>query len=450
MKRIEMFFAIAVFMLVCCASFQVSTYGMYIKDNIPKRCTISTPRPLTNTWIKVFDGDRDGISDDDEGYCVQQTSDGGYIVVGNKYLDGVWLIKLNENGNIVWDRVFGDLKDEHGYIRYGYIGYYVQQTNDGGYIIGGVVGIEEQEGRGDVLLLKTDGTGNILWIRNFGGKYWDEGYCVQQTKDGGYIIVGYRGYLENDEFREDTWLIKTDRNGNKMWDRTFTKYKRSEGLSVRQTTDGGYIILGNTYISYVPHAWLIKTDENGNLKWDYVFPPEYKGFCVQQTSDDGYIVVGFNVAGAEGGTSFGWLFKLDKNGKPLWERDFEEEFFKCVQQTKDGGYILTGEEEGPAILIKTDENGKKIWKRTFSVKEKSTAYHIQQTVDGGYVISGHALKRGTTPSGHSWIETDVLVIKTDGEGKVTNRRTIVSSFKAYNFGLSLQKLIKQFNHKRLN
>jgi hypothetical protein len=184
-------------------------------------------------WEKTFGGS--GL---DWGSSVQQTRDGGFILVGTTTSFGagdVWLIKTDANGNKQWEKTFGGSNVDSGWS--------VQQTSDGGFII---VGNTASFGArwGDVWLIKTDADGNKLWDRTFGGSDWDWGFSVQQTSDGGFILVGETTSFGAGE--ADVWLIKTDADGNKLWDRTFGGSDWDWGFSVQQTSDGGFIIVGAT------------------------------------------------------------------------------------------------------------------------------------------------------------------------------------------------------------
>jgi hypothetical protein len=152
-------------------------------------------------WAKTYGG-----TSYDEAYSVQQTSDGGYILAGLTSSFGagsdVFLIKTDANGNISWAKTFGGTSYDYAYS--------VQQTSDGGYIMAG--GTSSFGAGGDILLIKTDANGNIIWAKTYGGTYGDKAYFVQQTSDGGYIVVGWTESFGAGSV--DIFLIKTDANGD--------------------------------------------------------------------------------------------------------------------------------------------------------------------------------------------------------------------------------------------
>jgi hypothetical protein len=236
-------------------------------------------------WNKTFGG-----SEIDDGYSVQQTSDGGYIIAGSTLSYGagetdVWLIRTDSSGNIDWNKTFGGSGRDYGYS--------VQQTSDGGYIIAGCTW-SQGAGGADVWLIKTDASGDESWSQTFGGSEGDSARSVQQTSDGGYILAGYTESYGAGDF--DVWLIKTNASGNETWNETFGGSDTDLGYSAQQTSDNGYIIAGHTW-SYgegYSDILVIKTNSSGSKTWNETFGGSRKEFgsSVQQTSDGGYIIAG--------------------------------------------------------------------------------------------------------------------------------------------------------------
>jgi len=356
------------------------------------------------TWEKTFGGsDWDEVEAGqryEETGAVEQTEDGGYIIVastlsfGAGYYD-VYLIKTDANGNETWSNPFGGTGLDAGHD--------VQQTKDGGYII---VGETESFGQGslfepDVYLIKTDANGNETWSNGFGTPNQDVGYSVQQTKDGGYIIVGETEIFEGTQSSDfNVLLLKTDANGNEIWRKTFGGTDFDLGKSVQETSNGGYIIVGRTWSFGAGESdfYLIKTDANGNETWSKTFGGTdiERGQSVQETADGGYIITG-RTWSFGGGSADVYLIKTDTNGNKTWSKTFggtDWESGNSVQETADGGYIIAGETcpcpegTGDVYLIKTDANGNEIWSKTFGGTGQDMGTSVQEIADGEYIIAG--------------------------------------------------------------
>ncbi len=335
-----------------------------------------------------------GRTGDESAASVQQTSDGGYIFVGTTPTYGwgesdMWLVKTDYKGTKLWDRTFGG----KGYDA----ATSVQQTSDGGYIIAGTT-FTYGAGGSDAWLLKTDANGNKVWDRTFGGRGNESAASVQQTSDAGYVFAGTT--FTYGAGGSDAWLLKTDYKGFRLWDRTFGGPGNESAASVQQTADGGYIIAGTTftYGAGGSDAWLLKTDSNGNRLWDKTFGglDNDSAASVRQTLDGGYIIAGTTFTYGAGGSD-AWLIKTDANGNRLWDKTLGgpgNESAASVQQTADGGYIIAGTTSSygaggtDAWLVKTDADGNRLWDKTFGGTGNDSAVSLQQTKDGGYIIAG--------------------------------------------------------------
>jgi len=349
------------------------------------------------------------------GQCVQQTTDGGYVVCGYTKSFGngnneLYLIKTNPQGDTMFTKTFGDTTVDC-------LGMSVQQTTDGGYI---VCGRFDQ----DVYLVKTNAMGDSTWTKTYGGTGFDYGNSVQQTTDGGYIICGTTTSAPGGE---DIYLIKTDAMGDTLWTNTYGDIGWDGGRSVQQTTDGGYIVCGffDVRKNWLPDVYLLKTDAMGDSIWTKTYNGNggidwEEGASVQQTTDGGYIICG-TTDGGSGGADI-CLIKTDAMGDTLWTKTFggiSQDMGSSVQQTTDGGYILCGEKLKPndtsyVYLTKTDIFGNSIWTKTFGTDNGNAGgLSVKQTTDGGYIICGAI---DSSASGN-W---DIYLIKTDGNGNVTS------------------------------
>lgn len=235
----------------------------------------------------------------------------------------------------------------------------------------------------------------IQWVKHFGRPdHTDDAKKVRQTSDGGYILVGEtQSYTTDGEF--DAWLIKTDKNGVEEWNRTygevgFTNW--TDGLSVEQTQDGGYFVVGlRTILDEDAHAWVVKTTADGTEQWNKVYNSSFRGECVQQTTDEGYIIAGASYL------MDAWLCRLDENGDVLWEQTFYEAdsaSINSLQQTLDGGFILAGRlyyqqnDNETGFLIKTDANGHEQWNKTYGWPAPSGGFYSIHLLPDGYIASG--------------------------------------------------------------
>ena len=282
--------------------------------------------------------------------------------------------------------------------------------------------------------------GLTLFTKNFGGNLWDYGNSVQQTIDGGYIITGEISSSENGS--SDIWLIKTDSEGQEEWNQTFDGNDRDYGKSVKQTVDGGYIIIGSTGSDYYYDVWLIKTDPKGTEEWNQTFGGDNKdyGNSVQQTIDGGYIITG-EISSSGNGSSDVLLIKTDQQGQEEWIQTFggsDYDIGNSIEQTYDGGYIITGSTRSygngssDVLLIKTDQQGQEEWIQTFGGGYIDIGNSIKQTSDNGYIITGYTQSYGNG-------SRDVWLIKTNSQGNEEWNQTFGGSY--IDIGNSIQQTI---------
>jgi uncharacterized delta-60 repeat protein len=309
------------------ASFGVGEWDLYLVKTDSQGDTLWT---RTYGWIG-FDGAR----------SVQQTTDGGYIVAGYTWsfgagYDDFYLVKTDSQGRYLWSRTYGGTGYEEAYS--------CRRTTDGGYVLAGYT---DSFGAGstDFYLVKTDSLGDTLWTRTYGGSSWDVAYSVQQTSDGGYVVAGYtRSFGAGDL---DFYLVKTDGEGDTLWTRTYGGSHEDWARSVEQTSDGGYVVAGHTHsFGGGEHFYVVKTNGQGDTLWTRTYGggTAAKASAVQQTDDEGYIVAGGSLSSAAGSWDF-YLVKTDSLGDTLWTRTYggtgTDEAYS-VQQTADGGYVLAG------------------------------------------------------------------------------------------------------------
>jgi len=355
---------------------------------------------IDTAWTKKFGGE--GWEDV---YSVQQTTDGGYIVAGytNSYGgDDVYLIKTDSLGDTLWTRTYGGNDNWQR-------GQSVKQTDDGGYIVAGNTGT--YGGEPDVYLLKTDSLGDSLWAKTFGSDDWEGIESVQQTSDGGYILIGTKAYNNTDE---DFYLLKTDSLGDSLWAKAIGGSNYDYAKSGQQTTDGGYIIAGCTRykVTLDRDVYLVKTDSLGDTLWTKTFGGTLRdeAYSVRQTDDGGYILVGFTRSYDAGGDDI-YVLKTDSMGDILWTKTFGRGYGYSGQQTVDGGYIIGGYNtpygtgESNVYLIKTDSMGDTLWTKAFVVGGLTSSESVQQTTDGGYIIAAN------TWSDSTWMDVYLLKIE---------------------------------------
>jgi len=329
-------------------------------------------------WQKCLGG-----SSADEAYSIQQTTDSGYIVAGlthsndgdvtgNNGGNDVWVVKLDVVGNIQWQKCLGGIADERAYC--------IQQTTDSGYILTGWTSsnsgdVTGNHGGGDVWVVKLDVVGNIQWQKCLGGSSEEIAYSIQQTTDGGYILAGRSLSIDGDVFGNhggyDAWVVKLDTVGNIQWQKCLGGSHFEQAYSIQQTMDGGYIVgswtqsnNGDVFGNNGGYdMWLVKLDTIGNIQWQKCLGGgnmDYLG-SVQQTNDGGYIVAGRthsddgDVSGNHGYFDF-WVVKvIEPNISGLAFRDDNYNGVYDAGEQGVAGHLI--KLEPGSLYTFTDNNG---------------------------------------------------------------------------------------------
>jgi hypothetical protein len=390
-------------------------------------------------WQKTIGGNDDEMHNSieqtaDGGYILggqSRSNISGDKTENSNGLYDFWIVKTDVSGNIQWQNTIGGSDNDYLFS--------LHQTSDGGYILGGssksnISGdkTENSEGDYDYWIVKTDSTGSIQWQNTIGGSDYDYLFSIQQTADGGYILGGYSDSnisgdkTENSNGMYDYWIVKTDAAGSIQWQNTIGGSWNDYLSSLQQTADGGYI-LGGYSVSNISgdktedrigftDYWIVKTDSSGNIQWENTIGGTDEDFLytIQQTFDGGYVMGGYSqseISADKTENSCGmadyWIVKTDASGSIQWQNTIggtNIEVGYDIQQTDNGDFIVGGYSRSDITgdkrenckgqidfwIIKTDPSGSILWQNTIGGSGHDHIYSIRQTNDGGYILGGYS------------------------------------------------------------
>lgn len=374
-------------------------------------------------------------------YSIQQTTDGGYIVAGERNLNDTGnapdnqqdfdalIVKLNETGSVEWEKTFGGpYKD---------VANSIKQTPDGGYIFTGYTR-HENPLAGPIFpwVIKLDSAGNLQWQREYTTSMVNgSATAIQLTADGGYVLSGSGHPLPY--YNHNFWIAKLDMIGAIEWEKFYGGNKADVANSVQQTVDGGYIVAGASESTDadvtgnhgVIDAWILKLSPGGGIEWknSYGGSASDHAQSIIQTSDGGYIFAGITTSNDGDLSGIGdsyrkmWVVKLNTLGGIMWQKRLGyaiSDHARSVQQTSDGGYIVAGKHtlyaNGDAGIVKLDGFGNVEWERSIGNSSPEIAHEIIQTTDGGYIFAGESLSQ------NYW---DFFIVKLKPEDYLSNEET---------------------------
>jgi hypothetical protein len=422
-------------------------------------------------WQKAYGG-----IEADQAYAVEPTSDGGYITAGytsstpsgdvTSFQGGndAWIIKTDAFGGITWQTAIGG----QGYD----MAKAVKQTTDGGYIITGITNstdgdVSVNKGTTDVWVVKLSPTGSIQWEKSYGGSAGDDASSIFQTLDGGYIVAGQSYSTDGDitghhgTLNHDAWVIKIDATGNLQWQRSYGGTNQEYALSIKPTSDGGFIIGGGsaspngdvTAVFGGSDCWLVKIDALGNIQWQKSYGGSIHEYFLeaQQTADGGYIGIattestGGDIYGLHGAIDY-WVVKLNSAGNIQWQKCLggsNIDIPSSIFQDFDGGYVAAGYSQsnngdssghiGQADywIVKLDPTGNIKWEKSYGGTLNDFARKIRPTPDGGYIVTGATMSNNFDVSGNHG-NLDVWLVKLSfSELLNTNENSIKNNISIY-------------------
>lgn len=305
------------------------------------------PEPDIIVDVQTYGGETN-----DWGLDILLLNDGGTLVVGRANNSGLshriipgnaQAIRTDADGNVIWERDYGGDVDGRLYCPI--------QAGDDEYVILGEIAASYAREETDMYLIKIDGDGNEIWSHTYGGRGMDVEGMVRQTSDGGFILVGAWAdeFPTGDLYRNNLILIKTDAEGNEIWSRTYGDKILYLGFGVVQTPDGGYALTGWEAKTYDDRdVIIIKTDEMGEVEWSRTWDldsGEWDGAFDLLLTPDGYVVVA-GIRSIINGPRSAILIKVDLDGNEIWVKEYGEEgagteFWDIMDDT-DGGYVMAG------------------------------------------------------------------------------------------------------------
>lgn len=382
-----------------------------------------------------------------------------------------YLWKMNEKGHLEWQKSFGGSGSDYLYR--------VSLTTDGGFILGGSSNsarsgdkLEESFGNMDFWILKLDPIGEIEWQLTLGGIGNDHLQSIQQTSDGGYIIGGSsdsspifskEGVIIGNKLQEsygsfDYWVVKLSAQGKIEWEKTFGGMF-SDQLKSIQITKNGFLIGGtsNSPISGNKSAahfgesdyWIIQLDTQGNELWQKSYGGEGdENFAQIISTNNGYILGGSSnsntsenkKAGSINGTDF-WLVEIDEHGESLWDNTYDIgkwDMLVSLVRTKENEYLLGGYASSETlgrkadtkgindyVAIKINERGELLWNKTIGGNGSDQLKGLTQTRDGGYILAGNSDSKKSADKDRASIGgNDYWVVKLGKEGKKEERELV--------------------------
>ncbi|MDJ0755276.1 MAG: right-handed parallel beta-helix repeat-containing protein [Ardenticatenaceae bacterium] len=292
-------------------------------------------------WLKTY-----STNGNDEFRVIQETADGGFIVAGDTSVLGtgrdVLILKLQADGTVVWQNTYGGGNDDEASA--------VQQTADGGFI---VTGTTASFGANNAWVLKLNSNGTVAWQKAFGNAEADFVNDIEETSDGGFILIGHMEWPDGPPPNPNiynAWMVKLNTNGSIAWQKEFDHSFDDRFTIIRETSNGDFIVGGFTSLpDFRNQAWALKVTSNGTVTWQKLYEIGYLSIInsIQETSDGGFIAAGSVDVGSFSTSADydGLVIKLNSDGTMAWQKNYDwgnGDSIAEIQETPTGDFIVAG------------------------------------------------------------------------------------------------------------
>ena len=406
-----------------------------------KKDSPEEPSAETKTWNHLYGG-----NGNESGKALVKLSDGGYIVAGmttsnnngdvgvSKGVSDVWLVRVDQEGKIVWKRNYGGSDNDFATT--------LVSNPDGtitvaGYSVSNKTGdiIDENTSGNDIWVFKIDGSGNVIWSKLHNGADDDYAHSMVRTPDGGYLVTGYTN-TTRDIDNLDMLILKLDANGNELWRKIIAEEGVEAALGAWANTDGTLMVAGYSSSSSINDATfnkgsddaiLMKLQSDGTVIWTKSYGGNDQDYLtsITTTADGGYALVGGTMShnsgdvGANHGDRDCWVIKTDGNGVLNWQKTYggtNEDLGNCIIRTPENGFLIAGNSfsnnsQSDGLLIKISASGELIKQKYVGGDDSDSFMVVSTASDGGFITIGETLSHNSGEVGSNKGDNDIWVVK---------------------------------------
>ena len=354
-----------------------STYfGQYLEHQFPLQFnTVNLDMNLV--WNRTY-----SRSTYDRGYGIVECQDEGFAIIGETRQEGVefrsdvWLLRVDDSGNLIWNTTFGSVDDERGYD--------IVERPNGGFAF---VGVRD----GDLYFVETNSAGVHIRSRTIYAGGDSLGFSIVRCQTFGYALLGMISYNQ-------TWLVRMNDFDLVLWNQTYDVALFEGSDTLVECQDGGFAFTGTSSYFTTPDVIFFRTDMNGTVLWNQTIEgsSDYYSRGLVECEDGGFAFAGakrdydeieFNI----------WLVRTDPFGEIMWNTTYgdsdEYGIANALVQTSAGGFALTGLEDSYAgyyqvVFLITDSSGAPVFDIRLGSFIAEVGHSIVECQDAGFAIVG--------------------------------------------------------------